>query len=164
MTMKTDLTLRLNYETVRKAEVHCGKQGIDLSEFVESVLQNAIYPMDSRPCGWPSLDQPCFGAVDQLRSCFPTITFSEPDLEAEYCSDIDFLGHVGDRAFGLQIKPVTSKANFGNYSPSERMRASFAEFTEQFGGKVFIVYSLDKEVANPEVVDHIRREVERLSA
>jgi len=101
---------------------------------------------------------------DHLAHQFPLVRFTESDAEMDHAGDIDFLGHVGDRAFGLQIKPVTSKANFGNYSPSERMRASFAEFTEQFGGKVFIVYSLDKEVANPEVVDLIRREVERLSA
>ena len=42
------------------------------------------------------------------------------------------------------------------------MKASFADFTKKFGGKVFIVFSLDKEIANKEVVDEIRKEIERL--
>ncbi|MBK9597495.1 MAG: hypothetical protein IPO60_03980 [Flavobacteriales bacterium] len=71
---------------------------------------------------------------------------------------------MGERAFGLQIKPVTAKANFGNYSPSDRMRASFSEFTQHFGGKVFIIYSLGGEVANEDVVELIEAEVGRLSA
>ena len=42
------------------------------------------------------------------------------------------------------------------------MKASFSDFTEKFGGKVFVVFSLDKEIANKEVVDEIKKEVERL--
>lgn len=162
--MKTNLTLRLNNETVRYITVQCWQQRIGLSEFVESVLEKAIYAMEYGLDPGQSLVQPCFVTTNQLDQLFPTVTFCEPNPDAEYSADIDILGHIGDRAFGLQIKPVTAKANFGNYSPSERMRASFADFTEQFGGKVFIVYSLDKEVANPEVVELIRQEVERLSA
>ena len=42
------------------------------------------------------------------------------------------------------------------------MKASFKEFEKTYGGKVFIVYSLDGEIANEEVLDEIRREIERL--
>jgi hypothetical protein len=31
------------------------------------------------------------------------------------------------------------------------MKASFVDFEERFGGKVFVVFSLDGEVANKEV-------------
>lgn len=72
------------------------------------------------------------------------------------------MAQVGGRAFGIQIKPVTAKANFGNYSPTERMKNSFAEFEEQYGGKVFIVFSLDGEIGNKEVIEQIRLEIERL--
>ncbi len=101
---------------------------------------------------------------DVLAKEFPTVRFEESDPEMDHAGDIDYLGYVGELAFGLQIKPVTAKANFGNYSPSERMRVSFAEFTERFKGKVFIVYSLDGEIANPEVLDSIRAEIARLKA
>ena len=42
------------------------------------------------------------------------------------------------------------------------MKANFNDFTSQFGGKVFIVFSLDGEIANLEVVEEIRKEIERL--
>jgi hypothetical protein len=87
----------------------------------------------------------------------------EPEHDLDLCGDIDYLGWVGEKAFGIQIKPVTAKANFGNYSATERMRASFADFTSKYGGKVFIVFSLDDEIKNTEVIEQIKLEVERLS-
>ena len=99
---------------------------------------------------------------DGLAKIFPDIIFEESDSELDYAGDIDYVAKVDDRAFGIQIKPVTAKANFGNYSPTERMKNSFAEFEEKYGGKVFIVFSLDGEIGNKEVIDQIRQEIERL--
>lgn len=45
---------------------------------------------------------------------------------------------------------------------TERMKASFESFKEQYGGNVFIVFSLDGEIANKEVVDSIRTEIDRI--
>ena len=42
------------------------------------------------------------------------------------------------------------------------MKASFNDFTEQYGGKVFVVYSQKGEIANKDVIDSIREEIERL--
>lgn len=102
--------------------------------------------------------------IKNIRKQFPHIKFDsfEAELDPELCVDIDYLGWVGDKAFGIQIKPVTAKANFGNYSVSERMKASFNDFTERFGGKVFIIFSRDGEIGNPEVLDEIKKEVEKL--
>ncbi|MFH0789196.1 MAG: MjaI family restriction endonuclease [Pseudomonadota bacterium] len=99
---------------------------------------------------------------DGLAKIFPNIIFEESDSELDHAGDIDYVAKVNNRAFGIQIKPVTAKANFGNYSPTERMEKSFAEFEEQYGGKVFIVYSLDGEIGNKEVIEQIRQEIERL--
>ena len=98
-----------------------------------------------------------------LAKHFPTIKFEESPSELDHAGDIDYLGYVGEKAFGIQIKPVTAKANFGNYSPSERMRAGFQNFEEEFGGKVFIVYSLDGEIANAHIIEKIAAEIDRLS-
>jgi len=87
-----------------------------------------------------------------------------PELDPYLCGDIDYLGWVGDKAFGIQIKPITAKANFGNYSVSERMKASFNDFTERFGGKVFIVFCLDGEIGNYEVLNQIKTEITRLKS
>ena len=100
---------------------------------------------------------------DGLAKLFPEVIFEETSPELDHAGDIDYMIRVGDRAIGLQIKPVTAQANFGGYSLTERMKASFDKFSEEYGGKVFIVQSLDGEIANKEVIEQIRTEIERLS-
>ncbi len=100
---------------------------------------------------------------DGLAKHFPNIRFEESPEELDHAGDIDYLGYVSDNvAFGIQIKPITAQANFGNYSVSERMKASFENFKKDFGGNVFIVFSLDGEIANKNVIDEIQKEMERL--
>jgi len=101
--------------------------------------------------------------TDNLEKEFPKVKFVESDPELDHAGDIDYLGWVGDKAFGIQIKPVTAKANFGNYSPSERMKASFREFEKKYGGKVFIIFSVDDKIKNKEVLEEIRDEIKRLT-
>ena len=101
---------------------------------------------------------------DGLAKIFPEINFEECPPELEHSCDIDYLGYIGEsehrqKAIGIQLN---SKANFGNYSPSERMKASFQDFTNDFGGKAFVVFSLDGEIGNKEVIEEIRAEINRL--
>ena len=100
---------------------------------------------------------------DNLAHEFPHIRFEESDPELDHAGDIDYLGWVGEKAFGIQIKPITAKANFGNYSATERMKASFADFTEQFGGQVFVVFSVDDKIQHTEIIGQIANEIQRLS-
>ena len=99
---------------------------------------------------------------DGLAKIFTDVVFEESDPELDHAGDIDYIAKIGAKAFGIQIKPITAKANFGNYSATERMKASFADFEEKFGGKVFVVFSLDGEIANKEVIKEIQKEIERL--
>jgi len=94
---------------------------------------------------------------------FPEVKFVESEPELDHAGDIDYLGWIGDKAFGIQIKPVTAKASFGNYSPSERMKASFREFEKKYGGKVFIIFSVDDEIKNKEILKEVQDEIKRLS-
>jgi hypothetical protein len=100
--------------------------------------------------------------TENLEKKFSDVKFVESEPELDHAGDIDYLGYVGKKAFGIQIKPVTAKANFGNYSPSERMKASFREFERKYGGKVFIVFSVDDEIQNPEIFEEIEKEIVRL--
>ena len=99
---------------------------------------------------------------DGLAKLFPELSFEESDSELDHAGDIDYIAKIGEKAIGFQIKPTTAKSNFGNYSPSERMKANFNDFTAKYGGKVFVVFSLDGEIANNEVTEEIKAEVERL--
>lgn len=101
---------------------------------------------------------------DGLAKKFKDIVFEETDPELDHAGDIDYVAKVGRWQIGIQIKPVTAKANFGGYSLSDRMKASFADFTEKYGGNVFVVYSLKGEIANLEVVDAISAEIDRLKS
>lgn len=100
---------------------------------------------------------------DNLAKIFPGVKFEESDPELDHAGDIDYLGWVGETAFGIQIKPVTAKANFGNYSATERMKASFIDFTTKFGGQVFVVFSIDDKIKNEDVIQQIAAEIKRLT-
>ncbi len=100
---------------------------------------------------------------DGLAKIFPEIVFEESDPDLDHAGYIDYIAKVGDKCIGIQIKPITASANFGGFSLTERMKTSFESFKEQFGGEVFIVFSLDGEIANKEVIDQIRQEIARLS-
>jgi len=103
---------------------------------------------------------------DGLAKIFPEIEFEESDPGLDHAGDIDYLGKVGNKAFGIQIKPITANANFGNYKINERMSSSFQDFEDQHGGKVFIIFSTrtgDKKViVNKEIVEEIKVEIDRL--
>lgn len=99
---------------------------------------------------------------DNLAVRFKDVKFTESDPQLDHAGDIDYLGWVGNKAFGIQIKPVTARANFGNYSVSERMKASFEEFEKKFGGKVFIIFSIDDKIENEEILGDIEAEIIRL--
>ena len=99
---------------------------------------------------------------DNLAKVFKEVIFEESDPQLDHAGDIDFIGKVGNLAFGLQIKPVTANANLGNYDVSARMQNSFRDFQEKFGGQVFIVYSVDDKIMNKDVYDKIQTEIERL--
>ena len=100
--------------------------------------------------------------TETLEKKFSDVEFVESEPELDHAGDIDYLGYVGNKAFGIQIKPVTAKANFGNYSPSERMKASFRAFEQKYGGKVFIIFSIDDEIKNIEILEEIEKEIVRL--
>jgi len=102
-----------------------------------------------------------------LAKVFPHIIFEESDSDLDHAGDIDYIGKVGSKAFGIQIKPITANSNFGNYKPSERMQTNFEDFEEKYGGRVFIVFSTKvnnkKEIQNKDVVLEITKEIERLT-
>ena len=105
---------------------------------------------------------------DTLMKAFPNVVFEESDSDLDHAGDIDYIGKVGKKAFGIQIKPVTANANFGNYKPSERMQANFEAFEEKYGGQVFIIFSTKvknkKEIQNRTLLADMQVEIDRLTA
>ena len=105
---------------------------------------------------------------DILAKIFTDIEFEESDPELDHAGDIDYIGKVNGKAFGIQIKPITANANFGNYKIEDRMRLNFEEFEDRFGGKVFVIFSTKtgnkKDIANKDVIQEIEKEIKRLKS
>jgi hypothetical protein len=80
--------------------------------------------------------------------------------------NVDFFIEINGKYIGLQIKPTTFKHTFEDYKWKEMQEISHRKFQEKFGGRVFIVFSVregkKKVIHNPEVVEEIRKEIERL--
>jgi len=93
------------------------------------------------------------------------ITPAPDEIARRY--NVDFVIEIGEQLIGLQIKPIT----YEQMPEAHRWQAWMAEthrrFEQKFGGKVFVVFSVregrKKRIANPEVVDAIRTEIQRLT-
>ena len=80
--------------------------------------------------------------------------------------NVDFFINVETAHVGIQIKPISTKTSPSQYKWHSQLTIAHERFAEQFGGKVFIVYSVArgkaKEIQNPEVIEEIRDELECL--
>ena len=103
---------------------------------------------------------------DGLAKIFPEVIFEESSPELDHSGDVDYIGKIGNNAFGIQIKPITAQANFANYNITERMSNSFQSFEHKFGGKVFVIFSSrngnKKDIVNKDVIQQIKAEIKRL--
>ena len=91
-----------------------------------------------------------------------SIKFEECSTEYDFVSYVDYIGNVGEKAFGIQIRTFDPNTNFQNHSISNTEKNDFQDFEEEFSGKVFIVFSLDGEIGNMEIIKDIESEIERL--
>ncbi|MCL2854124.1 MAG: MjaI family restriction endonuclease [Defluviitaleaceae bacterium] len=83
--------------------------------------------------------------------------------------NVDFFIEINEKYIGLQIKPAGDGIQLSQiFKERELQEKTHQKFTEEFGGKVFYIYSTKingrKEIANMDVVDEISVEVQRLGA
>ena len=83
--------------------------------------------------------------------------------------NVDFFIEVNGKFIGLQIKPAGNVSHIPQiHQEHSQQHASHKKFTEQFGGKVFYIYSIkdgqSKKIYNTEVIEQIKTEIERLSS
>ena len=81
--------------------------------------------------------------------------------------NVDFFIKVRESYIGIQIKPVNQGIQLPEIHKEYALQATTHEkFRNEYGGKVFYVFSAKvngkKLIANPEVVDEIQTEIERL--
>ena len=80
--------------------------------------------------------------------------------------NVDFYIQVRDKYIGLQIKPISSGVALDQYQWEKMHHKNHEKFEKEFRGRVFFVYSVKsgkkKMICNTEVVEEIRKEIERL--
>ncbi|MFN3421852.1 MAG: MjaI family restriction endonuclease, partial [Armatimonadota bacterium] len=81
--------------------------------------------------------------------------------------NVDFYIPIGNKAIGIQIKPITYEQTPEIHKWREWMRASHERFEREQGGKVFVVFSVSekggtKRIFSLEVVREIQTEIKRL--
>ncbi len=81
--------------------------------------------------------------------------------------NVDFFIKIEDKYIGLQIKPVSGVSHIPEiYKERNNQLATHKKFTEEFGGKVFYIYSIKdgekKKIHNKEMIPEIQAEIKRL--
>lgn len=80
--------------------------------------------------------------------------------------NIDFFIKVKEKYIGLQIKPAGYAYITQIINELEFQKETHKKFTTKYGGKVFYIISVKegkrKVIYNPEVIEGIRKEIERL--
>lgn len=103
---------------------------------------------------------------EQLQEILKVKIEPAPD-EWDRLFNVDFFIEINGKYVGLQIKPVSQVSSIPEiYKERGIQHKSHIEFTKQYGGKVFYLFSCkqgDKKIiVNTEVIDEIKEEVENL--
>ncbi len=82
--------------------------------------------------------------------------------------NVDFFIKIKEKYIGIQIKPVNQGIQLSQIFKEKDLQIQTHEtFTRKYGGKVFYIFSSKvgekKEIRNKEVIDEIRKEIDRLA-
>ena len=102
----------------------------------------------------------------QLQNILGVPIIPAPD-EWDRLFNVDFCIEVNGNYIGLQIKPVNNGLQLPEIHKEYALQAeTHKKFTAKYGGKVFYIFSQKvngkKEIANKDIVDEIRNEIDLL--
>ena len=168
---------RVYYFTNVKSKAHIEDLGKKLYVKITEVIQSEVAEVTEQDCidymiqlvidrtfdGYMTEIQTIYG---QLQKILDVKIESAPD-EWDRLFNIDFFIKIGEKYIGLQIKPVNSGIQLPEIHKEYALQAeTHKKFTEIFGGKVFYLFSAKigdrKEIANKDVIEEIKKEVEQL--
>jgi len=128
----------------------------DCIDFIINLVINRTYD------GYQSEIQTIYG---QLEQALGVKVEPAPD-EWDRGYNVDFFIKANDKYIGLQIKPAGYAYITQIINELEFQKRTHEKFTKRYGGKVFYVISVKegkkKVIYNPEVIEEIRKEIERL--
>ena len=102
-----------------------------------------------------------------LQQDFPDIKIEPAPDDWDRLFNVDFFIKIKESFIGLQIKPVSGEIQLSQiFKEREIQKNTHAKFSEKYGGEVFYIFSVKengkKRIANPDVIDEIKEEIERL--
>lgn len=128
----------------------------DCINFIINLVINRTYD------GYQSEIQTIYG---QLQNALGVKVEPAPD-EWDRGYNVDFFIRVNDKYIGIQIKPAGYAYITQIINELEFQKKTHEKFTAKYGGKVFYIISVKdgkkKVIHNPEVIEEIRKEIERL--
>lgn len=103
---------------------------------------------------------------EQLQDALGVKIEPAPD-EWDRLYNVDFFIKVKDKFLGLQIKPAGYAFIPQIIQEKINQEETHKKFSDKYGGKVFYVISVKdgekKKIYNPEVIEEIKKEIQRLS-
>jgi hypothetical protein len=129
----------------------------DCINYIKELVINRTYD------GYRSEIQTIYG---QLQKLLGVKIEPAPD-EWDRLYNVDFFIKVGERYIGLQVCPAGYPYITEIIRELENAKETHRKFTEKYGGKVFYVLSVERSgtkiISNTEVIEEIKREIQRLS-
>ena len=160
-----------------KSEAHIEDLGKKLYVKITEVIQSEVQEVTEQDCidymkqlvinrtydGYTTEIQTIYGQLQILLD----VKIEPATDEWDRLFNVDFFIKVNDSYIGLQIKPINNSLQIPEIHKEYALQAKTHEkFKKQYGGAVFYIYSEKvngkKEIANKEVVDEIRKEIERM--
>ncbi len=125
-------------------------------EYIKNLLINRTYD------GYITEINTIYGQLQRILN----ITIKPAPDEWDRLYNVDFYIEVNKKFIGLQIKPITYEQTPEVHKWKEWLTKTHNKFEREKGGKVFIIFSVKKEgkkiIYNPEVINEIKKEIERL--
>ena len=161
-----------------KPEAHIEELGRKLYVKITEVIQAEVNDVTEQDCidymkqlvinrtfdGYITEIQTIYGQLQNLLN----IKIEPAPDEWDRLYNVDFFIKIGEKYIGLQIKPVNNALQIPEIHKEYALQAeTHKKFKVKFGGSVFYIYSEKvngkKEIANKEVVEDIKQELERLT-
>ena len=167
------------YYTNVRSENHIEELGRRLYVKITEVIQAEVDDITEQDCidymkqlvinrtfdGYMTEIETIYG---QLQSILGVKIEPAPD-EWDRLFNVDFFIKINEKYIGLQIKPINNRIQIPEIHKEYLLQATtHKKFTKKYFGKVFYIYSEKmngkKEIANIEVIDEIKEEINRLQS
>jgi hypothetical protein len=162
-----------------RSKDHIADLGKKLYVKITEVIQSEVLEITEQDCidymNQLVIDRTYDGYVTEIQTIYGqlqkvlNVKIEPAPDEWDRLFNVDFYIKINNKYIGLQIKPINGGIQLPEIFKELSIQAeTHTKFTEVFGGKVFYLFSAKvgdkKEIQNKEVIEEIKKEIERLSS